>query len=313
MPFVDYVKIDTLHDFYLLGYKQFIRFIPTHATSVYLLLTGAVASLSILLYRYRSKVWRQLSTTPRYPPFFLVLIIVVFLVFSLLIDSKIILESLHISKYDPLGLVVYPLLKMLEEMLEMNAGIGLLFCSLSLYDSGSSQKQIKKTVASAVVETTDGLVSSQRWIGVAAAGVVVFVFWILIWYQGRLYEDTEMLRRDNVAKSPGSWAFHYAQGNILSESGELKKAIKHYRKALKYSAGNSAVHINLGNALVRQDDLDEAIEHFRQALLIQPEFAEAHESLGNALTLQGKRDEAVKHYEKALRIMKSRREASAPR
>ena len=160
-----------------------------------------------------------------------------------------------------------------------------------------------------MVKTTDRLGSSQRWIGVAAAGVVVFVFWILIWFQGWLYQDRETLGRGNVAK----WAFHYVQGNVFADRGELKKAIRHYRKALKYSPGNSAVHFNLGNALVRQDNLDEAVEHFRRILLIQPEFAEAHESLGRALAQQGKRDEAAKHLEEALRIMKSRREGSKSR
>ncbi len=164
-----------------------------------------------------------------------------------------------------------------------------------------------------MVKTTDRLGLSQRWIGVGAAGVVVFVFWILIWFQGWLYQDRETLGRDHVAKSPGSWAFHYVQGNILAERGDLRKAIRHYRKALKYSTGNSAIHFSLGHALVMQDNLDEAVEHFRRALLIQPEFAEAHESLGRALAQQDKRDEAAKHLEEALRIIKSRRKASESR
>ena len=164
-----------------------------------------------------------------------------------------------------------------------------------------------------MVDNTEHLGSSKRWIGVAGAGVVVIVFWVLIWYQGRLDQDRETLRRDYVAERPGSWAFHYVQGNLLSESGELAKAILHYRKALRYSTGNSAIHLSLGHALVMQDNLDEAVEHFRRALLIQPEYAEAHESLGRALAQQGRKDEAAKHFEEALRIMKSGAEGSPPR
>ena len=307
MPEIEGEPIDALHDFYEVGYFQLFKIIPTYAITLYLLLTSIAVGLLILLFIHKAKVWRELSMTQRYPLYILMLLIVFLLVSALVIDF---LGSSSVRGYRVPALSHGTLL---EEMLEMNVGIGLLFCSLSLYFSGSSQKQTKKTVVTAVVKIADRLSLSQRWMGVAGAGVVLLVLGILTWHKGWLYEDTETLWRDNVAKSPGSWAFHYVQGNVLSESGELEEAIRHYRQALKLSPGNAAIYFDLGNALSKQENLDEAVDHFRQALRIQPEFAEAHQSLGEALAQQGKRDEAIKHYEEALRIMKSRSEASAER
>ncbi|MCZ6626371.1 MAG: tetratricopeptide repeat protein [Deltaproteobacteria bacterium] len=288
MPYIGDVRIDALHDFYKLVYKEFVTFIPTQATSVFLLFTVATASLLILFYRYRFKVWRQLSTTPRYPPYILVLLIVVFLVSALVIDLEIVV-------LDPLT--------MLEEMLEMNVGIGLLFCSLCLYDSGSSQKRAQQTVVAAGDKTASRLGPSLRWKGVAGSGVVLLVLGILSLHQGRLYQDAGTLWRYSVA------TVHLGLGNGLVRHGELQEAVKHYRKALQIDSTYAMAHKKLSDALVRRGELQEAVKHYREALRINPTYVRAHNNLGNVLFIYGEVEEAIGHYRQAVQISSTYAEA----
>ncbi|MBN2475881.1 MAG: sulfatase-like hydrolase/transferase, partial [Pirellulales bacterium] len=56
---------------------------------------------------------------------------------------------------------------------------------------------------------------------------------------------------------------HFNLGVSLSRTGELPKAIAHYRKALEITPDDTQAHINLGVALGRRGQVDEAITHFR--------------------------------------------------
>jgi len=131
MPEIEGKTIDALHDFYEVGYFQLFKLTPTYAIALYLLLTSVAVGLLILLFIHKAKVWRDLSMVQGYHLYILMLLIVFFLVSALVIDF---LGSSSVRGFK------VPALShgtFFEEMLEMNVGIGLLICSLSLYGSGS--------------------------------------------------------------------------------------------------------------------------------------------------------------------------------
>ncbi|MFQ5684538.1 MAG: tetratricopeptide repeat protein [Candidatus Binatia bacterium] len=157
-------------------------------------------------------------------------------------------------------------------------------------------------VAGAVVQTADRLGLSQRWMGIAGAGVVLLALGVLTWHQGRLYQDEATLWRDNLAKNSQAWMAHFGLGNVLARRGALKEAVTHYRQAVQINPADGSLHNNLGNVLVRRGELKEAVKHYRQAVQINPTDAEAHSNLGLALARRGKLVEAVRHYRRALQI-----------
>jgi len=118
-------KIDSTHDFLQLGHRVIKKIMYFHETYGYLLIgIGAIMVIIGVL-----KYWRKLNGTisKKFPrPTYILFMFFAALVFaSLLIDLDIVYNNT---------------LFMLEELLELNAAIALLFCCLSLNDSSFSNK-----------------------------------------------------------------------------------------------------------------------------------------------------------------------------
>jgi tetratricopeptide (TPR) repeat protein len=152
----------------------------------------------------------------------------------------------------------------------------------------------------------------QGWLRGAARAVVpalglvgIVVLGILTWKQVHVWHDSIRLWEHALAITEDSYfKSSIAHGNLgvaLVSRGELKKAVQHYRDALRIDPANAEAHNNLGVALLEQGELGEAIEHYREALRINSDYAEAHYNLGNVLVRRGEIDEAVEHYRAALR------------
>ena len=78
--------------------------------------------------------------------------------------------------------------------------------------------------------------------------------------------------------------------------GELGKAIKHYRQALRINPAYAKAHNNLAVALLNEGKLTEATEHFCQSVRLG--YAQAQKNLTIALTRLGEREDAVKRCRK---------------
>jgi hypothetical protein len=121
MPYLGDVKIDSLHDFFFL-------FDPSdfHAPYFFLLAGCGAIVAGIAAVKYRRKLKEIIVCIYQNPPFILALIFASIVLVTLVID---------------LDMVEHEFLFMVEEILEMNAAIALLFCCLSLYhlDKGTSR------------------------------------------------------------------------------------------------------------------------------------------------------------------------------
>jgi tetratricopeptide (TPR) repeat protein len=165
------------------------------------------------------------------------------------------------------------------------------------------------------------------------ATVVVAFLSFLTWKQASLYQRSETLWRDNVAKNPKAWvAWHnlgtvttnglealqcfstalainprYAPshnniGAIYLSQGSLPEAEKHFRDAARLEPDYAAVRNNLGYVLLEQGKLDEAMTELNKAVNLEPDYADAHNNLGRAIIRQGNKAQAVAEFAQALRI-----------
>lgn len=95
---------------------------------------------------------------------------------------------------------------------------------------------------------------------------------------------------------------HAPDGNLLTwlailqdETGELKKAERNYRAALKLNPASSLLHNNLGYNLLSQSQTAEAAAEFQNALAIDPHSELARNNLG--LALSSNPEQAILHWE----------------
>lgn len=123
MPWLAGVKLDGVHDLFALSYA--LLFKRPHSDVLYaVVLAGIVAGLIVVCVRYWSRLRDALSRVQHSPSHLLLLISVALVLSAILID---------------LNLVRSRALSMLEEVLEMNAGLALFLSALSLTGTGLSQ------------------------------------------------------------------------------------------------------------------------------------------------------------------------------
>ena len=103
-------------------------------------------------------------------------------------------------------------------------------------------------------------------------------------------------------------------GAALTVQGEIEKAEKHYKAALKINPNLAEAHLNIGVYLKGGGKLDDAISHFSKVLngksekhyleviKINPGYAKAYNNLGVILAGQNKVEAAIVFLSKALQI-----------
>ncbi len=141
-----------------------------------------------------------------------------------------------------------------------------------------------------------------RSLGVLACVAMLMMLGMAAWTRASVYQTSETLWDDTVAKNPKAWLALYNLGNLRSRHGDMQRAIEWYQQALVYKPDYADAHVNLGDSLLRVGRVQEAIDQYRRALQIQPRKADVHNNLGFALFQAGKREEAIGHYEQALQI-----------
>jgi hypothetical protein len=120
MPWLAGVKLDGIHDLFALGYA--VLFVRPHSNVLYAaILAGIVVVLVGVCVRYRFRLMDTLSKVLHSPSYLLLVISAALILAAILLD---------------LELTRSRALSMLEEVLEMNAGLALLLSALSLTDAG---------------------------------------------------------------------------------------------------------------------------------------------------------------------------------
>jgi len=138
--------------------------------------------------------------------------------------------------------------------------------------------------------------------GKLAAAIVLLILGVSTWRQARIYQNSETLWRDTLAKNPQCWMAHENLALALRGLGKMQETVEQYELTLRIKPDHAEAHNGLAVALLELGKVPEAMSHLEQALQIRPDYAEAHYNLGGALMEQGRLPEAIGHYEQALRI-----------
>ncbi len=118
--------------------------------------------------------------------------------------------------------------------------------------------------------------------------------------EGRAEEAAVQL--EAALRLKGNAEVAYDLGNLLAGTGDLERAMRYYRAALRLRPGFAEAHNNLGSLLVRTGRTAEAIGQFRAALAAEPGFARAHYNWAMALLTEGRPEEAAAHLRRALAL-----------
>lgn len=148
-------------------------------------------------------------------------------------------------------------------------------------------------------------VSRNKTGQVACAVMLLLTLGLLTWRQSGMYQDSETLYRETLARNPGCWLAHNNLGSDLLETpGRLPEAMGHLEAALRLQPHYPEIYNNLGSALLEiPGRLPDAIADFETALRIRPNYPEAQNNLGIALSrIPGRLPDAIARFEAALRI-----------
>jgi tetratricopeptide (TPR) repeat protein len=115
------------------------------------------------------------------------------------------------------------------------------------------------------------------------------------------FKEAEALYRRAVARWPWDSAFHNDMGDAYNRAGQVKRAMKYFRRAREVSA-DSVAHNNMGAVLRKQGRLQEALDSYQRALQAKPDSPQVHNGMGLVLGDLGRFDEAVTHLEQALKL-----------
>jgi protein O-mannosyl-transferase len=91
-------------------------------------------------------------------------------------------------------------------------------------------------------------------------------------------------------------------GEALAEQGNIEKAAKHYKAALKIKPNLVGAHLNIGVYFRNKGEFDKAINHFSKVLQEKSDYAVAYYELGDTLEKKGDMSGAIKHYLEAIKI-----------
>ncbi len=97
-------------------------------------------------------------------------------------------------------------------------------------------------------------------------------------------------------------AAHYNLANVYSDEGNYIKAEKEYKIALSLEPDNRKIHINYGNLLLETNNVDEAISHYKIAEKGKPFLFECMFNMGRAYRIKKEYDKSEKYFNKAEKI-----------
>lgn len=101
--------------------------------------------------------------------------------------------------------------------------------------------------------------------------------------------------------NPRQEASFYNLGNAYKAKGDLPRAVKAFKDAVKIKPAYGAC-VNLGNALESLKHYSDAIKYLKLAISINHENADAYYNLGRVLKSAGLLEECVLAYEKAIEL-----------
>ncbi len=142
--------------------------------------------------------------------------------------------------------------------------------------------------------------------GLLGGLIITHGFWTL--QRNAVWGERISLYQDCAQKSPNSAIVHNNLGNAFKKIGARKKAIAHYKQALKAKGTrlNQNYYIkpymNLGSLMLEGNRSARAIKYIKKAFIYAPDHEKLHALLGAAYKQQGENARAIHHFQQALRL-----------
>lgn len=116
--------------------------------------------------------------------------------------------------------------------------------------------------------------------------------------RNKVWKTKYTLWSDVVKKSPNKARPNYNMGNVWTDAGKHKIAIKYYMKALEIKPDYVQAYNNLGSAWNYLGDIDKAIQMYEKALSVDPNHLQALQNLGVLYYRKNDLDTAKNYYER---------------
>ena len=151
-----------------------------------------------------------------------------------------------------------------------------------------------------------------------ASAAIVAILGVLTWNRSGVYQNTEKLFRDTIARNPHAWMAYQNLGTELAAQNRLSEAVDAYEGALRARPGYAGAKDNLvlarmrlGDALAdKRDRSHAAIAQYEAVLRLEPDHFRAHYNLGTLLMdVPGRHAEAITHLERAAKVQPDSLEA----
>jgi tetratricopeptide (TPR) repeat protein len=144
--------------------------------------------------------------------------------------------------------------------------------------------------------------------GIAVAGLLAFA--CLSFWQARLWRSTESLFAHTVQVNPQSFLGHHTVAEEHLRQGRFAPAVEWGKKALALNPDYLPAQVSLGLALARTGELAKAIDHYRAALAKHPStvgtraryVSSLHNNLGMLLLETGQQAEGAEHFRRAIAV-----------
>ena len=121
-------------------------------------------------------------------------------------------------------------------------------------------------------------------------------------HRGGNLDKAERLYRLALKRDPRDAIAHNDLGVLIMQRGQTEPAEKLIRAACELKPDYAEAHANLGTLLGQKGETDAAIAAFEQAVAAKPGYADAHCNLAFALEKKGNTDAALAAFERAVAI-----------
>lgn len=98
---------------------------------------------------------------------------------------------------------------------------------------------------------------------------------------------------EGLAHCPESGALHYVYGHVLSEDGQMARAIAELRVAKRFRSTQADVYIDLARAYFKIGDIDASVAELKEALAVQPDHPAVLPMLAGVAIDEGDEREAA--------------------
>ena len=146
------------------------------------------------------------------------------------------------------------------------------------------------------------IVPKKPWLQSSLCAGLLLILGMASWQRTLVYESSETLWTDTLAKNPDCWIGHNNLGDALLQKGQVNEALEQFQKAVAIKPNYVDACNNLGNALLQKGQVDEAVAQYQKAMAINPSYADARNNLGVVLLHKGQLDEAFDQFQKAMAI-----------